>query len=52
MADDNLLRQFVHRRDQVIHETRRQQLTLLIIVIALVECSADALGNAAADMAR
>ena len=52
MPDDNLLRQFVHRRNQVVRETRRQELPLVVVVVALVKRGPDALGDAAADGAR
>ena len=52
MADDDLIGQLVHRWDQVVHKARGEQLALLVVVITFVQCGADALGDAAADMAR
>src|SRR5229473_6807534 len=37
MPDDNIVRQFVHRRNHVVHEIRRQELAVAVVVIALVE---------------
>lgn len=52
MTDDDVLRQLVQCRNQVIHEARSEQLTFGVVVIAFVECGADALGGAAPHMAR
>src|SRR5215813_12012385 len=37
VPNENLFRQFVYRRNQVVRETRRQDLPLVVVVITLVK---------------